>query len=110
VIATAIAVAPGFRGVITLELANVGVVPLVLRPGVRIAQILFWRTTETDIYDGKYSCPTMPEFGKVHKDKELPFWQGSDVTSGIQAGELPLIDKSNGDKAGQVPKSPIADR
>lgn len=33
VIATAISVAPGFRGVITLELANVGVAPLALRPG-----------------------------------------------------------------------------
>jgi dCTP deaminase len=39
VIATATLIQPGFRGTITLELANVGTVPLVLYVGVRIAQI-----------------------------------------------------------------------
>lgn len=74
VIATAVSVAPGFKGVITLELANLGVVPLVLRPGVRIAQIMFARTTSTVEYEGRYSCATRPEFGKVQQDKELKFW------------------------------------
>ena len=80
VIATAISVAPGFKGVITLELANLGVVPLVLRPGVRIAQIVFTRTNATESYSGRYSCPTHPEFGKVHLDKDLPFWGKPEVT------------------------------
>ncbi len=75
VIATAISVAPGFKGVITLELANLGVVPLVLRPGVRIAQVVFTRTNATESYSGRYACPTLPEFGKVHLDKDLPFWK-----------------------------------
>lgn len=75
VIATAISVAPGFKGVITLELANIGVVPLVLRPGVRIAQIVLTRTNATETYTGRYSCPTYPEFGKVHLDKDLQFWK-----------------------------------
>lgn len=74
VIATAISVAPGFRGIITLELANLGVVPLVLRPGVRIAQMILTKTQHTESYSGRYACPTVPEFGKVHLDKELPFW------------------------------------
>lgn len=39
VIATAPLIQPGFRGTITLELANVGTVPLVLYVGARIAQI-----------------------------------------------------------------------
>ena len=77
VIATAISVAPGFRGVITLELANVGVVPLALRPGVRVAQIIFTKTTATESYAGRYPCPTAPEFGKIHIDPELWFWSGS---------------------------------
>jgi dCTP deaminase len=38
-IATATMVQPGFRGTITLELSNVGRVPIVLYVGVRIAQI-----------------------------------------------------------------------
>lgn len=40
VIATATLVQPGFQGTITLELANVGTVPLVLYVGVRIAQVV----------------------------------------------------------------------
>lgn len=41
VIATATLIQPKFRGTITLELANVGTVPLVLYVGVRIAQLTF---------------------------------------------------------------------
>ena len=44
VVATAVTVQPGFRGCLTLELANEGVVPLPLRPGVRIAQLVLWAT------------------------------------------------------------------
>jgi dCTP deaminase len=39
VIATATLIQPKFRGTITLELANIGTVPIVLYVGVRIAQI-----------------------------------------------------------------------
>jgi len=74
VIATAIAIAPGYRGIITLELTNVGNAPLVLAPGVRIAQILFHEVTEDVIYEGRYKCPTSPEMGKIHLDRELRFW------------------------------------
>lgn len=34
---------PGFKGTITLELSNLGPRPLVLRPGIRIAQLSFYR-------------------------------------------------------------------
>jgi dCTP deaminase len=74
VIATAISVAPGFRGVITLELANVGVAPLALRPGIKLAQIICSSTTATKPYSGRYSCPTMPQLGKIHLDSDLHFW------------------------------------
>jgi dCTP deaminase len=74
VIATATAVAPGFRGVITLELANVGTTPIVLRPGVRIAQIIFHRSQKHDFYQGRYKFPTEPEAGKIHLDDDLEFW------------------------------------
>lgn len=42
VIATAPLVQPGFQGTITLELANLGTVPMVLYIGVRIAQATFY--------------------------------------------------------------------
>lgn len=45
-IATATAVAPGFAGTIVLELANLGNVPIVLYPMMRIAQLVFHRTTD----------------------------------------------------------------
>jgi dCTP deaminase len=42
-IATATFIDPGYVGVITLELANLGHVPLALYPGMRIAQIGFYQ-------------------------------------------------------------------
>lgn len=74
VIATATSVAPGYCGIVTLELTNVGNVPLVLSPGVRIAQILFHRSEGATPYKGRYRCPTSPALGKIHLDPELPFW------------------------------------
>jgi len=44
IIATATMVQPGFAGTITLELSNVGAVPIVLHVGARIAQIVLFRT------------------------------------------------------------------
>jgi dCTP deaminase len=77
VIATATSVAPRFRGVITLELSNLGTVPVALRPGVRIAQIVFHYTDGTAEYDGRYSCPTLPATGRIYQDSDLDFWRSS---------------------------------
>jgi len=43
IIATATKIDPGYRGVLTLELTNVGAAPLILHPGEKIAQIVFHR-------------------------------------------------------------------
>ncbi len=40
-IATATLIEPGYQGLITLELANLGQIPLALYPGLRLAQITF---------------------------------------------------------------------
>ena len=74
VIATATAVAPNFSGSITLELINMGEVPLVLYPGIRIAQLVFHTTVGTGTYGGRYQQPTGPQFSRIHKDEELSFW------------------------------------
>jgi dCTP deaminase len=47
VIATASLMQPKFHGTITLELANIGTVPLVLYVGVRIAQVSFFPVSST---------------------------------------------------------------
>lgn len=72
-VATATTVEPGFRGVITLELSNVGSVPLFLHPGVRIAQLLFRdvHPCASGYGDGrKYHCPVGPQFSRIKSDKD----------------------------------------
>lgn len=44
IVATAALIEPGFSGTITLELVNVGNVPIVLYVGVRIAQLVVYET------------------------------------------------------------------
>jgi dCTP deaminase len=75
IIATATKVDPGFRGCITLEMINEGEVPLVLFPGMPIAQLVLHRTERPTKYSGVYSCPIGPEFPRfdplIH---ESAFW------------------------------------
>jgi dCTP deaminase len=75
VIETASTVAPHFRGCITLELINFGEVPLVLYPGVRIAQLVFHEVTSPGEYSGKYYCAVGPQFSAIHADEDLEFWK-----------------------------------
>jgi dCTP deaminase len=73
-IATATAVNPGYKGCLTLELINLGEVPLILYPGLSIAQLVLHRASPGQ-YTGKYICPTGPEFSVVHtKWLENAFW------------------------------------
>lgn len=63
-VATATQIAPGFHGVIVLELANAGTVPLELKPGLQVAQLIFQVMSqpvpEAKLYDGKYYCQIKP--------------------------------------------------
>jgi dCTP deaminase len=47
-IATATIINPGYQGIITLELANFGEIPIRLYPGLRIAQIAFYELTSSN--------------------------------------------------------------
>lgn len=76
IIATASTIAPGFKGCITLELINSGDVPLILYPGVRIAQLVFHGTEGSGDYGGKYACPTGPQFTRILGDPDIAFWAG----------------------------------
>ncbi|MCK4790997.1 MAG: dCTP deaminase [Desulfobacteraceae bacterium] len=73
-IATATSVEPGFKGVLTLELSNLGTIPIELYPGVRIAQLFFHdaKPEITDAYGGtrKYRCPVGPQFSLIANDKD----------------------------------------
>src|SRR5208282_5817450 len=64
IVATATQVAPGFKGSIVLELFNSGTVPLLLRPGMPIAQLVFVHTDRSLppawLYSGKFRCQVKP--------------------------------------------------
>lgn len=74
IIATATSIAPGFKGAVTLELVNLGMVPLSLYPGLVIAQILLYNVGGDSDYEGRYSYPTGPQFSRIHKDSGSEFW------------------------------------
>jgi dCTP deaminase len=50
VIATATIVQPNFAGTVTLELANLGNIPIVLYVGMRIAQLAFFELEDESVY------------------------------------------------------------
>jgi dCTP deaminase len=64
IVATATQVAPGFHGVIVLEMANAGTIPLELTPGMPVAQLVLQGLTEAvpphRLYKGKYYCQVHP--------------------------------------------------
>lgn len=67
---------PGFEGVLTFELQNMGKGPLSLFPGVRIAQICFYQTNKTSIpyskkIGAKYSFKTGTSGSLFYKDPEF---------------------------------------
>lgn len=68
VIATATAVHPGFCGTITLELLNLGEVPLALYPGTSVAQIVFYHCDGGTLYKGDMACRTGAHFSSLSQD------------------------------------------
>lgn len=75
VIATATSVGPSYKGVITLELTNVGHTPICLFPGLRVAQIMFYRLESASEYKGKYDCLIGPEYSRIAADRDTEFWK-----------------------------------
>jgi dCTP deaminase len=78
IIATATYVNAGFKGCLTLELENLGEVPIALYPGTRIAQLVLNKLEGKGKYkDRSYMYPTGPEFSKAYEDDELDIWRKS---------------------------------
>lgn len=74
IVATAVMVQPGYRGSLTLELANLADTPVYLYPGTRIAQLVFHRLERmAPAYSeqgAKYRGPVGPEFSKLAEDAD----------------------------------------
>jgi dCTP deaminase len=69
-IATATQIAPIFKGCVTLELVNEGEIPLVLYTGLRVAQLLLYRTEGACSSKSRYQFQTGPEFPLFAKEQE----------------------------------------
>ncbi len=58
---------PGYRGHLTLELVNVNSVPVKIYPGMRIAQVAFFRVNEVDTpYNKRKGSKYVDEEGATH--------------------------------------------
>lgn len=69
---------PGFEGRITLEISNIGAMPVALYPGQRVCQLVFeTMTTPSELPYGhpernsKYMGQTHPESSRIKQDYEL---------------------------------------
>lgn len=75
-IATATIVNPGYRGIVTLELANFGDIPIRLYPGLRIAQIAFYALLSADAkkdqqnLQGQFDMSFEPKAGELAQADE----------------------------------------
>ena len=70
-IATATFVDPGYKGIVTLELSNLGQIPIALYPGVRIAQIAFHEVSgsrDSDLGRSQFNMSFEPSAGEIAKD------------------------------------------
>ena len=71
IIETAPVVHPGFSGCLTLELANVGEIPIALRPGMEIAQLQLEYASGTGKGTGRFSGYRRPVLGPIRRDPML---------------------------------------
>jgi len=71
IIATATGVHPGFPGCLTLELTNVGEIPIEIQPGIKICQIFFHKVCEPvskNIDQSQFVGSRRPKLGKIKLD------------------------------------------
>ncbi len=69
IIETAAGIHPGFSGCLALELANVGELPIALKPGMRICQIFLHQTTSGQTVASSFDGRRRPVLGAIRKDK-----------------------------------------
>ncbi len=76
IIATATAIHPGFTGTITLELVNHSNVPLVLYPGLLVAQVVLLDSTGATEYKGDLAGKTDAHAADMTKSwqRDMSFW------------------------------------
>jgi dCTP deaminase len=71
VIATATGVHPGFTGCLTLELSNLGELPIEIKPGMTICQLFLHKVEQLgkpEVDASQFNCRRKPTVGKVNLD------------------------------------------
>jgi dCTP deaminase len=71
IIATATGVHPGFKGCLTLELSNVGEIPIAVRPGITICQLFIHQVdavNHDDVDRSKFAGLRRPLFKRIELD------------------------------------------
>ena len=71
IIATATGVHPGFKGYLTLEITNVGEIPIAIKPGMAICQLFFHRVTGPDPTNtdrSQFAGSRKPTVGRIRPD------------------------------------------
>jgi dCTP deaminase len=70
--ATASSVDPGFEGHLTFEFYNIGEMPVILYPLMRIGRISFYYTDKSvEKYRGKFKLSFIPSISRLYDDKDL---------------------------------------
>jgi dCTP deaminase len=80
VIETAPGVHPGFTGCLTLELANVGEIPIALMPGTKICQLFLHRLIGNEFVPNKsaFNAHRQPRLGRIMLDDFVTKLRGPD--------------------------------
>ena len=82
IIETAAGVQPGFCGTLTLEIANVGEVPIAVMPGMRVAQLFFHELRgDEGNSPSRFSGRRRPIFGRYEVDIERKISSQTDILS-----------------------------
>jgi dCTP deaminase len=104
IVATAVLVQPGWGGVLTLELSNIGDVPLQVYPGERVAQLMVWKLSERTEhpYDkgAKYVAPIGPEESRLSleaDDRDRLGRIGSHLGGAVESQPKPSSTRPDGD-------------
>ncbi len=72
IIETAAGIHPGFSGCLTLEITNLGEVPIAIIPGMPICQVVFHRTEgNEDKNESAFNSKRKPTLGQIRMDAVL---------------------------------------
>ncbi len=71
IIATATGVHPGFSGCLTLEITNLGEIPIKISPGMHICQLFVHKMTDSvgHAAESNFAVSRKPKFGLIKKDE-----------------------------------------